>query len=142
MKTCEKSNFQSYLNFRLPHYFLAIGLGLGILAMISILIVGSLENEYTTEKELLKTVIVAAGFLAVLARDKEEDERTLHIRGQAFTLAFLGAAFQGIIMPVAMMVGLWIKGKPVVYEDADSFIVLFTLCYCYLAFYYVLKKRV
>jgi len=91
-------------------------------------------------KEFLKSLILIAGFVAVMAIDDTPDERYMLIRGQAFTIAFLFAGITGLFMPWATYIVDFIQGNEAVLVDNNAFVPLFTMFFTFLLYSAMLER--
>lgn len=98
---CERKSVQKLLNTRLlPRPIKTIGFVLAGLAMASIVALKLSGGEMETLRFVLRSLLIGGLLLAAVSRNKVEDEMTIRLRGQAFTLAFVTGAIYALLMPL------------------------------------------
>ena len=138
---CERSAIQKILNFRLPRYFRTLGIVLFAVSFLLMFLKSSFP-EYTSEiKEGAKRLMLVAMLFMSLAKDKEEDELTVLLRGQSYAAAFILGVVYALIMPyVEYGVSNLVNTEAEAFKDLGDFQILLFMLMIQLMYYYILKK--
>ncbi len=139
---CERNRFQKIINFRLPHKFMAIGIVIAALSIIS-MFVRAFVMEGDTEwlKELSKKGLLVGMLLMSISKDKQEDEMTVTLRSQSYAIAFVIGVFYALVMPyVELGVSNVVNSGSEAYKDLGDFQVLLFMLMIQLMFYHNLKR--
>jgi len=139
---CERRSFERWLNFRLPHGFLKIGVVIA-LASIAVMFFRAFVMEGDTEwlKEITKKTLLVGMLIMSLSRDKEEDEMIIALRMQSYAIAFVVGVVYALVMPyVEYGVSNIVNNGGEVYKDLGDFQVLLFMLMIQLLFYHNLKR--
>jgi len=128
-------------NFQLPNYYKKIGVGLFILSLLSLVLL----SAFATDAELIRSIFrkgLLIGLLIVsLAKDGIEDELTLKLRMQSYSMAFICGVLYAVIQPyVNYLFNSQVKMKDVPYSDLGDFQVLIFMLLVQLGFFGLLKR--
>jgi hypothetical protein len=139
---CEQRRLLKWINFRLPHQFIYIGLGLVVATFFAMLI---RKFGYSEDTEVLKYALQKAllfGLLLIsVSKDKIEDEMTLGLRAQSYALAFVIGVVYAIVMPyIEFGVSNVVHNGGEAYKDLGVFQVLLFMLLIQVCFYHVLKR--
>lgn len=138
---CERSTIQKILNFRLPRYFRTLGIVLFAVSFLMMFLKSSFP-EYTSEiKEDAKRLMLVAMLFMSMAKDKEEDELTILLRGQSYAAAFILGVVYALVMPyVEYGVSNLMNSEAEAFKDLGDFQILLFMLMIQLMYYYILKK--
>lgn len=138
---CERKRMIKILNFRLPHYFKAIGIIVFVGAFILMLVRLWFPDQKDLLREIARKGLVIGLLMASLARDKEEDELTALLRAQSYAIAFIVGVIYTLIMPyIDYGVSNALKPEGEVLKDLGDFQVLSFMLLIQVMFYHVLKR--
>ena len=139
---CERNRFHKIINFRLPHKFMAIGIAIAALSIIS-MFVRAFVMEGDTEwlKELSKKGLLVGMLLMSISKDKEEDEMTITLRSQSYAIGFVVGVIYALVMPyVELGVSNVVNSGGETYKALGDFQVLSFMLMIQLMFYHNLKR--
>ncbi|MEO6611034.1 MAG: hypothetical protein ABIT05_00025 [Chitinophagaceae bacterium] len=123
----------------LPNYYKKIGIAIMILPLIIILWFKLFDSAFLhSHKEAIWTIlpsifILGLSFIA-FAKDKVEDEMTLHLRLKAMGMTFGFGVFSVITQPIWD----WVWGDPVKVLSSQHLIVIMLVFY--IVFFFFLKR--
>ncbi|BAO76850.1 hypothetical protein [Winogradskyella sp. PG-2] len=138
---CERNRLQKLLDFRLPTSFK----WLGVFLLVTAFVLFFIRKQFPEHTELIRGIgrtIFIIGLLCMsLARDKEEDEMTIALRAQSYTIAFIVGVFYAIIMPyVEFGVSNIVNSGGEAYKELGDFQLLSFMLLIQLGFYHTLKR--
>lgn len=139
---CERKGFDKMVNYRLPHKFMAIGIGI-VLMSFALMILRKVGLDGDTEwlKELLKKTFLIGMLFMSVSRDKDEDEMTIMLRAQSYAIAFVIGVVYALVMPyIDYWVSNAIKPEGEALKDLGGFQVLVFMLMVQLMFYHFLKR--
>lgn len=139
---CERRRFEKWLNFRLPHSFLRVGVVVAI-ASIAVMFFRAFVMEGDTEwlKEITKKTLLVGMLIMSLSRDKEEDEMVIALRMQSYAIAFVVGVIYALVMPyVEYGVSNVVNDGGEAYKNLGDFQVLLFMLMIQLMFYHNLKR--
>ncbi len=120
----------------LPSYVKKIGWGV-VALMLLLFVLHSLEvesfNFMTTYSAIFECITLVALFLIAFSKDKDEDERTMVLRGKAYTTSFL----IGIGYFIAMKILYFLNSNSL--QDTSIFEFMLMLFFWYFATFWILK---
>ena len=139
---CERSTIQKILNFRLPRYFKTLGIVLFALSFLFMFLKSSFPEYTSIIKEGAKKVMVVAMLFMSMAKDKEEDELTILLRGQSYAVAFVLGVIYAWVMPyVEFGVSNLVNSEAEAFKDLGDFQILIFMLMIQLMYYYILKRN-
>lgn len=138
---CERSTIQKILDFRLPRYFRTLGIVLFAISFLFMFLKSSFP-EYTSEiKEGAKRLMLIAMLFMSMAKDKEEDELTILLRGQSYAAAFILGIVYALVMPyVEYGVSNLMNSEAEAFKELGDFQILLFMLMIQLMYYHILKK--
>lgn len=139
---CERKRFAKFINFRLPHKFMAIGIGISVVSIITMFVRGFvLEGDTEWLKLLLQKTLLVGMLIMSISKDKTEDEMTIQLRSQSYMIAFIVGVIYALIMPyVEFGVSNVVHDGGEVYKDLGDFQVLVFMLMIQLMIYHNLKR--
>ena len=139
---CERSTIQKILNFRLPIYFRTVGIVLFALSFLFMFLKSSFPEYIEIIKETSKRVMVVAMLFMSMAKDKEEDELTILLRGQSYAVAFILGVIYALVMPyVEYGVSNLLNSGTEAFKDLGDFQILIFMLMIQLMYYHILKRN-
>ena len=97
---CERERLRKWGKFRLPHVFMTIGISVALLCVITMFLRSFLlDGDTEWLKELSKKGLLVGMLLMSLSKDKEEDELTISLRMQSYSIAFVAGVVYALVMP-------------------------------------------
>lgn len=139
---CERSRLLKIKKFRLPHQFIVVGVVVAAISIIMMFVRASVMNGDTEWLKLLlqKTLLIGMLLMSV-SKDKIEDEMTVSLRAQSYTVAFIVGVVYALVMPyVEFGVSNVVHSGGEVYKDLGDFQVLLFMLMIQLMFYHTLKR--
>lgn len=138
---CERNRLKKLLDFRLPMSFKWFGVLLLVVAFVLFFI----RKQYPEHAELIRSIgrtIFVIGLLCIsLSRDKEEDEMTIALRAQSYTIAFIIGVLYAIVMPyVEFGVSNIVSEEVQAYKQLGDFQLLSFMFLIQIGFYHTLKR--
>lgn len=138
---CERSTIQKILNFRLPIYFKRIGIVLFAISFLFMFLKSSFPEYALIIKEAAKKAMLVAMLFMSMAKDREEDELTILLRGQSYAVAFILGVIYALIMPfVEFIVSNLVNSEAEEFKDLGDFQILLYMLMIQLMYYHVLKR--
>lgn len=139
---CERNRFQKFINLRLPHRYMAIGIVI-LSGSIIMMLIRAFVMVGDTEwlKLLLQKTLLVGLLIMSLSKDKIEDEQTISLRAQSYAIAFVIGVIYALVMPyvefgVANVTNS--NGEPI--RNLGDFQVLLFMLMIQLMFYHNLKR--
>ena len=141
----EHNKMMKILNFRFPHKYKRIGIISAAVVLAFLIATKFIGLNDPLLKDICRTVMLLLLLLASLSKDKMEDEYTLHLRSQSYTLAFICATAYSIGLPlIAVVLDLLIsKINPdnlINFHEVSAFEVMFMLI-CFQLLFFETAKR-
>jgi hypothetical protein len=138
---CENKKLQKLTNYRLPHHFKKIGIGIFILSFLGIMSKLFIDEDSTLINEISKKGLLVGMLLISISKEKIEDELTIKLRAQSYTIAFIIGVIYALVMPyVEYGVSNAVHSGGESFKDLGDFQVLLFMLMIQLMFYYTLKK--
>jgi hypothetical protein len=139
---CERKRLNKLVNFRLPYRYKVVGLVIAALSIITMFVRAfGLEGEQEVLKEIAKKGLLVGMLLMSLSRDKEEDEMTVALRVQSYTMAFVAGTVYALVMPyVEYGVSNVVNDGGEAFKDLPGFQILIFMLLIQLMFYHTLKR--
>jgi len=136
----ERKQLRKIQKFQLPTSFKTIGIITTVLASVALIALGVFVEDAVTFKLLAKKAMLIGLLIASVAKDKTEDELTILLRSQSYTLAFVIGVVYAMVQPdVNYFVGsLFSNGES--YAELSSFQVLWFMLMIQLCIFTLLKK--
>jgi hypothetical protein len=139
---CERNRFQKFINFRLPHRFMAIGI-IMLFASIVMMFIRAFIMDGDTEwlKLILQKTLLVGMLIMSLSKDKIEDEQTISLRAQSYAIAFVVGVIYALVMPyVEFGVSNVVHSGGETFKNLGDFQVLLFMLMIQLMFYHNLKR--
>ncbi len=139
---CERKRMQKFINFRLPHRFMTIGIAVVLLSIVMMFVRAfAMEGETEWLKELLQKTMLVGMLIMSLSKDKVEDEMTVSLRAQSYAIAFVTGVIYALVMPyVEFGVSNVVHSGGETLKDLGDFQVLLFMLMIQLMFYHNLKR--
>jgi len=139
---CERNRFQKLINFRLPHRFMAIGIGIALLSIVMMFVRAfAMEGETEWLKLMLQKTLLVGMLIMSVSKDKIEDEMTISLRAQSYAIAFIVGVIYALVMPyVEFGVSNVVHSGGESFKDLGDFQVLLFMLMIQLMFYHNLKR--
>ena len=138
---CENKRLEKITNYRLPHHFKKIGIGIFILSFLGIMSKLFIDEDSTLINEISKKGLLIGMLLISISKEKIEDELTIKLRAQSYTIAFIIGVVYALVMPyVEYGVSNAVHSGGEAFKDLGDFQVLLFMLMIQLMFYYTLKK--
>jgi hypothetical protein len=138
---CENKRLNKIANFRLPNYFKKIGIGIFILSFLGIMSKLIITGDSELINEISKKGFLIGMLLISISKEKIEDEFTIKLRAQSYSMAFVIGVIYALLMPyVEYGVSNAVHSGGEVFKDLGDFQVLTFMLLIQLMFYYTLKK--
>lgn len=130
------------INFRLAHKFMAVGIAVVALSIITMFVRSFLMEGDTEWLKLLAQQGLLVGMLLMsVSRDKIEDEMTMTLRAQSYAIAFVIGVVYALVMPyVEYGVSNVVNSGGEAFKNLGDFQVLLFMLMIQLMFYHVLKR--
>ena len=141
----EHTSLMKIINYRLPHVFKKVGIGVALAIFIFLLLYKFYGANTLIIKDMLRTTMLLFLFLATMSKERFEDEFVAYIRAQSYILSFVCAIAYSIIIPLIsfgldiLITNITGDGE-VNFHATSAFGVMFMLTCFQLLFYTVLKK--
>lgn len=142
LMNCERNRFQKFINLRLPHRFMAIGIVI-LLGSITMMLIRAFVMEGDTEwlKLLLQKTLLVGLLIMSLSKDKIEDEQTISLRAQSYAIAFVIGVVYALLMPyVEFGVSNIANSGGEAFKNLGDFQVVLFMLMIQLMFYHNLKR--
>lgn len=142
IRNCERNRFQKFINFRLPHHFMSIGIAIALLSIV-MMFVRAFVMEGDTEwlKLVLQKTVLIGMLIMSLSKDRIEDEMTISLRAQSYAIAFVIGVIYALVMPyVEFGVSNAVHSGGETFKDLGDFQVLLFMLMIQLMFYHNLKR--
>ena len=138
---CERKSFNKFINFRLSHQFMAVGIAIASLSIIMMFVRAfAMEGETEWLKLLLKKVLLVGMLIMSLSKDKVEDEMTVSLRAQSYAIAFIVGVIYALVMPyVEFGVSNAVHSGGEAFKDLGDFQILLFMLMIQLMIYHNLK---
>ena len=142
IKNCERNRFNKFINFRLSHRFMAIGIAIVLLTIVMMFVRAfAMEGDTEWLKLLLQRALLVGMLIMSLSKDKVEDEMTISLRAQSYAIAFVVGVLYALIMPyVEYGVSNAVHSGGEAFKDLGDFQVLLFMLMIQLMFYHNLKR--
>ncbi|WP_298761022.1 hypothetical protein [uncultured Psychroserpens sp.] len=139
---CERNRFQKFINFRLSHRFMPIGIAVVLLSITAMFVRAfALDGDTLWLKHILQKTMLVGLLIMSLSKDKEEDEMTISLRAQSYAIAFLIGVIYALVMPyVEFGVSNVVNSEGQAFKDLGDFQVLLFMLMIQLLFYHNLKR--
>ncbi|MDG4716584.1 hypothetical protein [Winogradskyella marincola] len=139
---CERSHLLKITKFRLPHQFIVVGVVVAAISIIMMFVRASvMDGDTEWLKLLLQKTLLIGMLLMSVSKDKIEDEMTVSLRAQSYTVAFIVGVVYALVMPyVEFGVSNVVHSGGEVYKDLGDFQVLLFMLMIQLMFYHTLKR--
>lgn len=138
---CERKQLNKFQNYRLPIYFKYIGIILTIVSLLTIMSRLFIDNQSELLRDLAKRGFLVGMLLISISKDKEEDELTMKLRSQSYSIAFVIGVIYALVMPyVDYGVSNVLKPDGETLKNLGDFQILIFMLMIQLMFYYVLKR--
>ena len=137
----EYHRLQKWQKFKLPNYYKKIGIGLFILAFLSLTVLKFLAIDIDILRPLLQKGLLVSLLLISISKDKIEDELTLKLRAQSYSIAFVVGVLYALVQPwVEFLLASLLNSEKVDYTDMGDFQLLIFMLLIQLGFFNLLKK--
>ncbi|MGV6832275.1 MAG: hypothetical protein ACWA5P_12025 [bacterium] len=137
----ERTAMKRIIAFRLPFIYKRIGLAMVVIGFLVLLLKFFNIEEIETTRAIGRLLMVVGLLLISLASDKQEDELTVQLRSQSYTIAFIVGVIYAIIMPfVEFGVSNVIHSGDEGFKNLGDFQILFFMLIVQLMYYHVLKR--
>lgn len=138
---CENKRLEKITNYRLPHHFKKIGIGIFVLSFLGIMSKLFIDGDSTLINEISKKGLLIGMLLISISKEKIEDELTIKLRAQSYTIAFIIGVIYALVMPyVEYGVSNAVHSGGETFKDLGDFQVLLFMLMIQLMFYYTLKR--
>ena len=139
---CERQRFNKIINFRLPHKFMAIGIAIVVVSIITMFVRAFLmEGDSEWLKLLCQKALLIGMLIMSVSKDKVEDEMTTTLRSQSYAIAFVIGVVYALVMPyVEFGVSNVVNSGGEALKDLGDFQVLLFMLMIQLLFYHNLKR--
>jgi len=139
---CERKRFYKLINFRLPNFYMKIGISIVIVSIIFMFIRAlALEGDTAWLKLLLQKTLLIGMLIMSISKDKIEDEMTIQLRAQSYMIAFIFGVLYALVMPyVEFGVSNIVHSGGEAYKDLGDFQILLFMVMIQLMFYHNLKR--
>ena len=137
---CESKRLEKLRNFQLPNHYKKIGTGLFIVAVIAILSLRFLVEDAGIFMSFAKNIILLSLLIISVSKDKIEDELTVKLRSQSYSMSFIVGIFYALAQPYVNYTVAKILGENDVYSELRAFEILWFLLIVQLLFFYKLKR--
>ncbi|MDG1039940.1 MAG: hypothetical protein P8H13_04045 [Polaribacter sp.] len=138
---CERSTIQKILIFRLPRYFRTLGIVLFAISFLCMFLKSSFPEHASVLKEGANRLMLVAMLFMSMAKDKEEDELTILLRGQSYAAAFILGVVYALVMPyIEYGVSNLVNTEAETFKELGDFQILLFMLMIQLMYYSVLKK--
>lgn len=125
----------------LSHTYFKIGIGLVIMSILGI-IIAKVMGDYAVTIQIFKNILLVSLLVIAISKDKEEDEMTLKLRGQAFVLAFVWGVLYATVQPlISIIADFFITPEEKAWTPMSTNQVLFFMLLIQIAFYQVAKRN-
>ncbi|MCB0652776.1 MAG: hypothetical protein KDC85_15970 [Saprospiraceae bacterium] len=137
----EQSRLDKLSAFKLPNYFKQIGIVLFGLGFLALIFTSKMEPEQEIIRTAFRKLLLIGLILVSLSRDKTEDELTLKLRSQSYSMAFICGVIYAVIQPyVNYLVRVYLKGQEIGFEELGGFQVLIFMLLIQIGFFELLKR--
>lgn len=128
--------------FRLPKWFMTIGISISLVSILLMFFRETLFGEASNViKEGLQKILLVGMLIMSLTKDNEEDEMTMQLRMNSYAWGFITGVLYALIMPfVEFGVGSVINGSSETYSNLGDYQVLLFMLLVQLMSYHVLKR--
>ena len=100
IKNCEINRLPKFINFRLSHRFMTIGIAIALLSIVMMFVRAfAMGGDTQWLKLLLQKTLLVGMLIMSLSKDKIEDEMTISLRAQSYAIAFLIGVIYALVMP-------------------------------------------
>ena len=139
---CERRQLEKWYHFRLPGSFVQLGWLVFGLTIVGLLAIKLLGGEWHLMRDFLRKGMLVGLLLVSLARDREEDEMTLHLRAQSYAVAFICGVLYAVVQPyITYVLSLWLeRPDPARYLEWGGFQVLVFMLLVQVLYYGMLKR--
>ncbi|MBT8394750.1 MAG: hypothetical protein KJN66_07850 [Bacteroidia bacterium] len=138
---CERKQLNKFQTYRLPKYFKYIGIILSIISFLAIMSRLFIGDQSEPVRDLAKKGFLVGLLLISISKDKEEDELTLKLRSQSYSIAFIVGVIYALVMPyVDYGVSNVLKPEGETLKNLGDFQILIFMLMIQLMFYYILKR--
>ena len=139
---CERQSFQKFINFRLSHRFMRIGVTIVMLSIVGMFVRAfAMEGDTEWMKLLLQKILLIGMLVMSLSKDKIEDEMTVALRAQSYAIAFVIGVVYALVMPyVEFGVSNMVNSGGESFKNLGDFQVLLFMLMIQLMFYHNLKR--
>ncbi|MEM5566803.1 hypothetical protein WNY78_16905 [Psychroserpens sp. AS72] len=139
---CERKQFSKFINFRLSHRFMSIGIAIVLLSIAGMFVRAfAMEGETEWLKQLLQKTMLVGMLIMSISKDKIEDEMTISLRAQSYAIAFVVGVIYALVMPyVEFGVSNIVHSGGEAFKDLGDFQVLLFMLMIQLMFYHNLKR--
>ena len=128
-------------NFQLPSYYKKIGVGLIILSFIALVLLSAFATDVDLMRSIFRKGLLIGLLMVSLAKEEIEDELTIKLRTQSYSMAFICGVLYAVIQPyVNYLFNAQVKMKDVPYSDLGDFQVLIFMLLIQLGFFGLLKR--
>lgn len=114
-----------------------------LLVLISLitLIAGKLFFEdMVVARQLIKYILLIGMLLIVMAREKEEDEMIISLRGRAFSFAFVAGVVYALMQPLANWIVSIVLNEELSLKELPLIQVLFFMLLVQIAIFHFIKR--
>lgn len=142
-KNCESEyhRLQKWQKLKLPNYYKKIGIGLFILFFLSLSVVKFFTTDIDVLRPLLQKGLLVSLLLISISKDKIEDELTLKLRAQSYSIAFVVGVLYALVQPwVEFLLASLLSSEKVDYTDMGDFQLLIFMLLIQLGFFSLLKR--
>ena len=138
----EQRSLQRLINFRLPRWYMTIGIMVCIITLLLMIFRTSLFGEESLIiKDALQKSLLIGMLIISITQDREEDEMTVQLRMQSYAWAFITGVFYALIMPyVEFGVSSVVNANNEVFKNLGDFQILVFMLLVQLMCYHVLKR--
>ena len=138
---CERQRLNKIHNYRLPVYFKTIGVILLIVSFVTLMSRMFFDDQPEIIRDLSKRGLLIGMLLISISKDKEEDELTMKLRSQSYSIAFVAGVIYALVMPyVDYGVSNVLKPDIETLKELGDFQILIFMLMIQLMFYYTLKR--
>ncbi len=136
---CEAKKLRKF-SFLLPHVFQKISIVGLVLSIIALFSYKLMATDVASYKLVTKYCILIFAFILSISKEKIEDELSVQLRTQSFSIGFVFGVFFAIILPfVGYGSKLIFSPDNAVFHDYDSFTTVIMMLFMHLGSYYGLK---
>ena len=136
---CERDRLRRFQ--LLPHRYRKVGIGLFIISLLSLVILAVGFDNVEVWKDVSRKVMLVALLLISVSKDQVEDELTMKLRAQSYSMAFIAAVIFTLVQPyINFGVAALVEPEEAAFAELDIFVILWFMLVIQICFYQLLKK--